>query len=58
MARALGLALHEAVHALRGDGDDRAADEYRASLVEACYLLDTARAGDACNGEVASGSVE
>lgn len=47
VSRALALALHEAVHALRTDSIDRAADEYRASLVEACYLLDTARVGDA-----------
>jgi hypothetical protein len=46
-ARALGLALHEAVHALRDDRHaTRAEDEERASLVEACYLLDTVRAGD------------
>jgi hypothetical protein len=46
VARALAIALHEAVHALRGDDTDRAADEHRASLVESCYLLDVARAGD------------
>lgn len=46
VARALAIALHEAVHALRGDDTTRAADEYRASLVESCYLLDVARAGD------------
>lgn len=46
VARAVAVALHEAVHALRADRGDRSADEYRASLVEACYLLDTARAGD------------
>ena len=46
VARALAIALHEAVHALRGDDTSRAADEYRASLVESCYLLDVARAGD------------
>lgn len=47
MAQALAVALHEAVHALRGRGDsDRDADEYRASLVNACYLLDVVRGGD------------
>jgi len=46
VARAVAIALHEAVHALRGDDSTRAADEYRASLVESCYLLDVARVGD------------
>lgn len=46
VAKALAIALHETVHALRGGDTDRAADEYRASLVESCYLLDVARAGD------------
>jgi hypothetical protein len=39
--------LHEAVHALRDDRHaTRAEDEERAGLFEACYLLDTVRAGD------------
>lgn len=47
VAQALALALHEAVHALRDPADkDRDADEYRASLVNACYLLDVIRSGD------------
>lgn len=46
VAAALAIALHETVHALRDEGTNRAADEYRASLVESCYLLDVARAGD------------
>ena len=46
VATALAIALHETVHALRDDDTNRAADEYRASLVESCYLLDVARAGD------------
>lgn len=46
VAAALAIALHETVHALRDAETDRAEDEYRASLVESCYLLDVARAGD------------
>lgn len=54
VAQALALALHEAVHALRGPADkDRDADEYRASLVNACYLLDVIRSGDTLNFSVA-----
>lgn len=50
VAHALALALHEAVHALRDPADkDRDADEYRASLVNACYLLDVIRSGDRLN---------
>ena len=50
VGRALAKGLHEVVHAVsaaRGDaGADRLAEERRASLVEACYLLDTVRPGD------------
>ena len=55
VASALAIALHETVHALRADEADRAEDEYRASLVESCYLLDVARAGDviALDGDAA-----
>lgn len=54
VAHALALALHEAVHALRDPADkDRDADEYRASLVNACYLLDVIRSGDRLNFLVA-----
>lgn len=49
VGQALAIALHEASHATaalmpaRPDRDD---DEYRASLVESCYLVDTLRPGD------------
>lgn len=50
LGAALAIALHEASHALHDDlargGGDRDADEERASLVEACYLVDTLRVGD------------
>ena len=53
-AKAMALALHEAAHVLRNKNDrDRAGDEYRASLVEACYLLDVARSGDVLRFAVA-----
>jgi hypothetical protein len=50
LGQALAIALHEASHALH-DGlartsEQREADEKRASLVEACYLVDTLRVGD------------
>ena len=50
LGAALAIALHEAGHALR-DGlarssGQRDADEQRAALVEACYLVDTLQPGD------------
>jgi hypothetical protein len=49
IGQALAIALHEASHAtaaLMPQRPDRADDEYRASLVESCYLVDTLRPGD------------
>jgi hypothetical protein len=51
VARGLSTALHEMSHAVAATGDsrrrpNRQKDEYRASLVQACYLVDTLRAGD------------
>lgn len=49
VGQALAIALHEASHAtaaLMPERPDRNADEYRASLVESCYLVDTLRPGD------------
>jgi hypothetical protein len=51
VARGLSTALHEMSHAVAATGDarrrpTRQKDEYRASLVQACYLVDTLRAGD------------
>ena len=50
VGRALATALHEMVHALAlaraGAGTNRFAEEYRASLVQSCYLLDTLRPDD------------
>lgn len=50
VGRALATALHETTHALAGASArkpaSRFADEHAASLVEACYLLDTLRPGD------------
>ena len=49
VGRALGKGLHEIVHAVSATTrptDDRLAEERHASLVEACYLLDTIRPGD------------
>lgn len=44
---ALATGLHEAAHALRPAGArDRADDEYRASLVAACFRIDSAQRGD------------
>jgi len=50
LGSALAIALHEASHALH-DGlartpEQRDDDEQRASLVEACYLVDTLQPGD------------
>lgn len=46
--RALGIALHETSHAVADPllRSDRARDEYRATVVESCYLIDTLRVGD------------
>lgn len=48
VARALAIALHETSHAVADPRlrADRARDEYRATLVESCYLIDTLRVGD------------
>jgi hypothetical protein len=49
VGRALATALHEASHATAGGlapALSRDDDEYRASLVESCYLVDTLRPGD------------
>ena len=50
VGRARATALHEMVHALaaaRGSArTNRFAEEYRASLVQSCYLLDTLRPDD------------
>lgn len=47
VGEALATALHEMAHALdAGSGRSREDDEYRASLVAACYTFDTLRAGD------------
>ena len=45
---ALATGLHEAAHALRpAHARDRSDDEYRASLVAACFHIDGAQRGDA-----------
>jgi len=50
LGAALAIALHEASHALHDglarSGGQRDADEQRAALVEACYLVDTLQPGD------------
>lgn len=47
LAQGLALALHEASHALRpATARDRDDDEYRASLLAACYLIDGLQRGD------------
>ena len=47
LAQGLALALHEASHALRPpQARDRDDDEYRASLLAACYLVDGLQRGD------------
>lgn len=44
---ALAIGLHEAAHALRpAQARDRHDDEYRASLVAACFRIDSAQRGD------------
>ncbi len=44
---ALATGLHEAAHALRpAHARDRSDDEYRASLVAACFHIDSAQRGD------------
>lgn len=45
----LSTALHEATHAFprpTGSGRERFDEEYRATLVESCYLIDSMRQGD------------
>ncbi|MDQ3495144.1 MAG: hypothetical protein M3485_06405 [Pseudomonadota bacterium] len=51
VGRALGVSLHEASHAFSarsadGQRPERRDDEYNASLIEACYRVDTLRLGD------------
>ena len=51
VGKALAVALHETSHAYAallppGKAPSRRDDEYRASLVESCYLVDTLRTGD------------
>jgi hypothetical protein len=51
VAKALGVGLHEMSHAFSnaafsGHALSRRDDEYRASMVESCYLVDTMRVGD------------
>lgn len=51
VGKALAVALHETSHAYAallppGKAPSRRDDEYRASLVESCYLVDTLRASD------------
>jgi hypothetical protein len=51
VAKALGVGLHEMSHAFSNasfSGRDmrRRDDEYRSSMVESCYLVDTMRVGD------------
>ena len=51
VAKALGVGLHEMSHAFSnaafsGRGISRRDDEYRSSMVESCYLVDTMRVGD------------
>lgn len=47
VGQSLAVALHEASHALpTTHASARGDDEYRASLVESCYLIDTLRPGD------------
>lgn len=47
LAQGLALGLHEASHALRPQAArDRGDDEYRASLLAACYLIDGLQPGD------------
>jgi hypothetical protein len=51
VAKALGIGLHEMSHAFSnaafsGRALSRRDDEYRSSMVESCYLVDTMRVGD------------
>jgi len=51
VAKALGVGLHEMSHAFSnaafsGHALSRRDDEYRSSMVESCYLVDTMRVGD------------
>jgi hypothetical protein len=51
VAKALGVGLHEMSHAFSnvafsGRAISRRDDEYRSSMVESCYLVDTMRVGD------------
>lgn len=51
VGKALAVALHEMSHAFSAGARDgtklsRREDEYRAALVESCYLIDTLRVGD------------
>jgi hypothetical protein len=51
VAKALGVGLHEMSHAFSnaafsGRDISRRDDEYRSSMVESCYLVDTMRVGD------------
>jgi hypothetical protein len=51
VGKALAVALHETSHAYAallpaGKAPGRRDDEYRSSLVDSCYLVDTLRAGD------------
>jgi hypothetical protein len=60
IGQALAIALHEASHAtaaLMPERLDRADDEYRASLVESCYLVDTLRPGDTLRLRSGGGAV-
>ena len=54
VGRALAIALHETSHAVADPRlrSDRAHDEYRATLVESCYLIDTLRVGDSLHFRV------
>lgn len=51
VAKALAIGLHEMSHAFSSGGStgqpiSRRDDEYRSSMVESCYLVDTMRVGD------------
>ena len=51
VAKALAVGLHEMSHvfsnvAFSGNGISRRDDEYRSSMVESCYLVDTMHVGD------------
>ena len=56
---ALATGLHEAAHALRpAHARDRSDDEYRASLVAACFRIDGAQRGDAIVFNVGKAQVQ